>query len=55
MMQTIAITPYNFVRTRRKYIPVGSCFSSMKNTVLSKVHCALAATAISKKCSLKLH
>jgi hypothetical protein len=72
MMQTIAITPYNFVRTRREYIPVGLqtssvkfaqgqqtalfkfvpdefvCFSSLKNTVLSKVHCALAAPDIKR-------
>jgi len=48
MMQTIAITPYNFVRTRREYIPVGSCFSSLKNTVLSKVHCVLAAPDIKR-------
>lgn len=67
MMQTTAIAPYNFVRTRREYIPVGLqtssvkfaqgqqtplfkfapdefvCFSSLKNTVLSKVHFAFAA------------
>ena len=30
MMQTTAIAPYNFVRTRRKYIPVGLQTSSVK-------------------------
>jgi hypothetical protein len=40
-----AIAPHYFARTRRKPIHGGSCFSSMKNTVLAKVYSALASKA----------
>lgn len=40
-----AIAAHYFARTRRKPIHGGSSFSSMKNTVLAKVYCALASKA----------
>jgi len=47
-------TPYNFARTRREPILGGSCFSSMKNTVLDKVYCALATSFDIAIASIKL-
>jgi hypothetical protein len=44
MVHPVVSTPYNFAGARRKYIPVGSSFASMRKTSPVKVYCALTTS-----------